>query len=507
MNSNPTNGTVRTPARSATPRSWWTWARGGLLAVAFLATAIAGFYTIEDWRGRRAWDRCRHELEARGEKLDWKTFIPAPVPDASNFFKAPGMIEWFSKNASAANTRTVRLLSLPGDPRVRDWPMTLEQVRALPEAPPADSMGIDSRSALRQSFAELAPEYDLLAAACARPQSRLAEDYAMPFSVDIPNFVNAREVAQTLSVHANLSLVDGRADVAAADLGMIARLAQVMGENQTLVGTMIDVAIMGSYVQTARDGIEANLFLAPQLVAIQEQVEPIDLLPVLTASMRGAERAGVIWLLDQPRAQIEAAFYGHTGPGRASRDLSWDRIFRRFALSLCPRGWIHQNQAFLARLDQELLDALDPEARRVQPEKLDAIDAAVAERFQRFSPYRWLAGQGTPNFVRAVKTLACNQTLLDQLRVACALERFRLAEGAYPESLDALRPDYLDHVPHDLFVEQPLQYQRDKPDAYRLWSMGWNKTDDGGEPVPAKRVGRVYTDADRDWVWALNRGK
>ena len=47
------------------------------------------FYAEENWRGRRAWNYYRHELEAKGEKLDFKSFIPPPVPDEQNFAMAP----------------------------------------------------------------------------------------------------------------------------------------------------------------------------------------------------------------------------------------------------------------------------------------------------------------------------------------------------------------------------------------------------------------------------------
>src|SRR5471030_153155 len=53
------------------------------------------FYAEEDLRGWVAWEHCKHELAAKGEVLDWNAYIPAPVPDDQNFFKAPKMTEWF----------------------------------------------------------------------------------------------------------------------------------------------------------------------------------------------------------------------------------------------------------------------------------------------------------------------------------------------------------------------------------------------------------------------------
>ena len=76
-------------------KSGWRILRRILISLAILVTLIAIFYTEEDWRGKRAWENCKRELEAKGAVLDWNDYIPPPVPDDQNFFKAPKMQEWF----------------------------------------------------------------------------------------------------------------------------------------------------------------------------------------------------------------------------------------------------------------------------------------------------------------------------------------------------------------------------------------------------------------------------
>ena len=77
----------------------WGVMRRCLFVFACLATVVGLFYAVENWRGKRAWEKCRRELEAKGEVLDWNAFIPAPVPDDQNIFKAPKMAEWFVKGS------------------------------------------------------------------------------------------------------------------------------------------------------------------------------------------------------------------------------------------------------------------------------------------------------------------------------------------------------------------------------------------------------------------------
>src|SRR5260221_1458941 len=72
-----------------------------LFVLACVATLLALFYTVAKAHGRRVWENCRHELKAKGASLDWAAYIPPPVPDEKNIFKAPKMAEWFVKNSSA----------------------------------------------------------------------------------------------------------------------------------------------------------------------------------------------------------------------------------------------------------------------------------------------------------------------------------------------------------------------------------------------------------------------
>lgn len=91
------------------------------------------------------------------------------------------------------------------------------------------------------------------------------------------------------------------------------------------------------------------------------------------------------------------------------------------------------------------------------------------------------------------------------LRTACALERYFLSFQKYPDSLDALRPDYLPEIPSDL-DSQSLRYALDETNGrYRLWSVGENLVDDWrGQPPPepVTKAGRRPPSPEHaiDWV-------
>ncbi|HXE42306.1 MAG TPA: hypothetical protein VN516_04710, partial [Candidatus Baltobacteraceae bacterium] len=124
--------------------------------------------------------------------------------------------------------------------------------------------------------------------------------------------------------------------------------------------------------------------------------------------------------------------------------------------------------------------------------KHDSISGALTV------PYKLLAALAVPNFVRAGQVTAHNQTIVDQAQIACALERYRLAHSQYPETLDALIPQFMEKIPHDIIGGQPLHYRRTTDGKFLLYSVGWNETDDGGLDLSPKG-GINYTNG--DWVW------
>ena len=70
-------------------------------------------------------------------------------------------------------------------------------------------------------------------------------------------------------------------------------------------------------------------------------------------------------------------------------------------------------------------------------------------------------------------------TNLDCARAAVAAERFRLATGRLPETLDQLVPDFLDAVPTDPFDVAPIRLTT-ADEGIVVYSIADNRRDDGG---------------------------
>jgi hypothetical protein len=80
---------------------------------------------------------------------------------------------------------------------------------------------------------------------------------------------------------------------------------------------------------------------------------------------------------------------------------------------------------------------------------------------------------------------------LEIARTLLVVERYRLAHGSLPKTLDQLVPGCLAAVPEDPFDGAPLRYKR-LHRGFLVYSVGEDRTDDGGREEPRKKQGETY---------------
>ena len=74
-----------------------------------------------------------------------------------------------------------------------------------------------------------------------------------------------------------------------------------------------------------------------------------------------------------------------------------------------------------------------------------------------------------------------------------------VSHGSHPEALDALTPQFLGKLPHDVITGQPLKYRRTDDSRFVLYSVGWNETDDGGQVALTSKGNADWNKG--DWIW------
>jgi len=439
-----------------------------------LAVLIVLFYAEEDWRGKRAWENCKRELEAKGEVLDWNAYIPAPVPDDQNFFKVPKMTEWF---VGRVRTDLMERLSNTNT-----------------------TATITTESAARNYLAwsdQFEPDFDLIRTALKRPYARMGGDYTQPYAMPIPNFVASRDLAQILAQRAKCYLLLGQPEKALREVTLLNDSRHFLegaptGKPMTLVAAMINVAVTGLYVDTIANGLQSHAWQEPQLVALQEQLGKVNLSPFVVEAFRDGIVTATYTLEKTPPAVIADQFITLRG----GKPNLWRRLKNPFYtfLIFAPRGWVYQNMVTYVKLRESMLDSYGLTNDLIFPSAANKSDDEI-HALKKWSPYTFLEATILPGFTRATQTLARNQTLANEAQIVCALERYRLAHGEYPETLDALVPQFIEKLPHDIIGGVPLIYRPTADGKFLLYSVGWNEKDDGGEP------GTLSDPKQGDWVW------
>jgi len=409
----------------------------GLLLLAVL------FYAEEDWRGWRAWENCKHELEAKGAVLDWNKLIPPPVPDEQNFFAAPKMTDWFVKGHDG--TELQNLLRNSNTASV-----------------------IKTETAANNYLAwsdKFQPQFDLIREALKRPYARMDGNYSNPAEQPLPNFVSVRVVAQTLAQRAKCDLLLGQPDKALQELTLLHDFRHLLeaaptGKPMTLVSAMINVAVTGLYVDTIADGFQKHAWQESQLVALQKQLAEINLAPFIAGAFE-CEPVATIHECEniEPRKMFAL---GAIITGSQKKPSLWDRLrgFDTRLWNLIPHGWIYQNMASYLRLSEKIRANLSDEHYLVTPKKTDRVWREVEKEMEHPGLFDLFSAIATPNYGKVMQTFAFNQTKANEAQIACALERYRLAHGDYPETLDALTPQFIEIIPHDIIGGEPLPYQR-----------------------------------------------
>jgi hypothetical protein len=165
-----------------------------------------------------------------------------------------------------------------------------------------------------------------------------------------------------------------------------------------------------------------------------------------------------------------------------------------------PSAYFYGNELAFAQMHRQFVEPLVDLTNRVAaPAALRQAQDAIASQMKHYSYYKIQSLMVFPAISTCVMKIARIQAQVDLARMACALERFRLAHANYPETLDALAPQFIEKIPNDVINGQPLHYRRTDNDSFVLYSVGWDEKDDGGTVVLFK--GGTVDPKKGDWVW------
>ncbi len=477
----------------------WRNARRALLGTAALATLVVGFYLEELWRGQRAWEAYRREIEALGGTIDLQKLTPPPVPDEQNFAMTPLLKPLFSENSPAQNQKSSTEL---GDRLmwVDAGGKYLENF--LPPVSGSWFLGqtVDLQAwrkslgqpDLLQALKKYDPVLDEISLASRRPYFRPTLDIR---KVNLAEFGTFLQLSRRYVVRALAELADGQTARAADDTITIFQLAKAEGDVPYMLSQLTALTDAGQAMQVFWEGVTAHQWSDSQLVDFSRELEKFDYLQAEFRSLQ-FERA----LFDERLSRAASA------PGGLDQwfkgDLQWQHTLVE---AFFPRGWIYLDRITLLRNYGNFLAAIDVPHHRVDLEKIKLAEGDPAQKRIENpklldDPFKvWVAF--TVSQISSLSTLFAEQEAwLDEAKIACALERFRLANGQLPEKLDELAPKFIAKLPTDIITDGPLHYQLKADGHFLLYEVGWDGKDDGGKVV-LQADGGAPDSKKGDWVW------
>ena len=489
-----------------------------IFGVACVATVVGLFYAEENWRGRHDWRQFEQACLARGITLDFASVVPPRVPDDQNFAMTPivhtsygqiltrdgNEIPNEQRDAHFVERMRMSLESPVFDHESSDgtdyeyngnWAKgrftklkvaqdyfraTATKTNEFPISAQAGSPAADVVLALSRYDGVIAE----LRAASRLPESRFPVNYnsESPWAILLPHLAPLKMCTLVLRLRSVAELQNNQPQPALDDTCLGFQLADKLRTEPCLISHLVRLAMTQIMLQSVWEGLAQHRWSDDQLAVLGAELATLDFIPSYRLSLHG-DLGGETREMDLIRRHRSRLLdLGMMSDGE-NKNIGWPGSLE-ITIHLVPSGWLYVNELRTARLITDFyLPVADSTTHLISPAKIRRADEALAADSQPPSPFNWYERVMIPALGKAAVKFAYGQAAVDLARTAVALERYRLAQGEYPETLDVLAPKFITAVPRDVIGGQPLKYHRQTDGRFVLYSVGWNETDDGGKVV------------------------
>lgn len=514
------NNTPQPPSKSR--RNW----RRTLIVLAWVVTLVALLYGLENWRGHRAWSKYRKQLEARGEVLNLRLLIPKPVPDEQNFAATPFVKTWFPKweddwatNFNRAQGLVARTDTDKAERKAKRnfvdlvaWEMAFAEIQSGAAPDPSKKftsgkLDLASRAkaapAVLAGFQESEPALAELRAASQRPHAvyPVVYDLENPWAILLPHLGRIKGICQRLQFKACAELAAGQSDQALQDVRLMHYMADSITNEPLLISYLVRLACLQLSTQPVWEGLADHRWTDAQLQELQARFAKINTFADMKLPIEGERAFGA----------MTPQLVQKKGLGLLDDLTKYDPnisspSFINFIGRLVPNGWYEMEMLnYCTLFEMQLTDVTDAASKRVYPAKATAASreleriiggGRLGRSLSGILNHRVIAGLMLPALGNVSKKAANGQVAMDHAMLACALERHRLVHREFPANLDALVPQFISEVPHDVITGEPYKYRRTDDGKFILSSVGWDEADDNG--VSGRTL---FDDENGDWVW------
>jgi hypothetical protein len=342
-------------------------------------------------------------------------------------------------------------------------------------------------------------------AASTREFSRYPVNYDLenPWSILLPHLARIKQLCQRLSLQACAELALGQSGPALDDVKLSLALLDSMKSEPFLISLLVRGSCLQAAVQPVWEGLAEHRWTDAQLQELQARFLAFDFLADVRHPLLTDRACGVLTVDLVKKHGFDVIGYSneeHAVPP------SFDNLADYLIGKLMPTGWYDREKLGYATLfDAQMKGFMDAGVKTISPDNVAANASNLTQQIYGGNPGSALHVLLGHHAVAALLLTALNgipakiamaQTAANQTALACALERYRLAQGQFPDQLAALAPAFLSRLPDDVLTGQPYKYRRTDDGQFILYSVGWNEKDDGGV------AGKTLFDLNQaDWVW------
>lgn len=266
--------------------------------------------------------------------------------------------------------------------------------------------------------------------------TKLGEKRGEAFLYPINSLSSLKTLARHYGDKARLYAYSGQREKTLEELQPLLNLASLEGYNSTLIEGLVRIAIRAMAAATVHSIILEDVLNEEDLLSIQTRFSRMNMMEDLRQTLEGEE------------AFCEKMF--------DVMDPSFMEGFWQQALAKLVRfsGYMDLNKAAIFKAMRGFRAAIDTEGQ--------TLDYAVWKKVADMpkSIFNILARQTIPAIGKASNKYLQIQSHRDVVILGCALERYRMKEGSFPEALEALIPEYLPQMPPGSLSQGNLSYTR-----------------------------------------------
>jgi ABC-type transport system involved in multi-copper enzyme maturation permease subunit len=451
---------------------------------------VFGFWWNLSARSSRTLSRWNEFKQTHGSELNFEATIPPRPADADNFFLSPSFQSLLNKKPEDASSIRLDVFRIRNNPRrsgfgsstdsllawvgadfvdfesmTRLYPNAWTKTMTRPEAAQEILKRLDAWDSEFANIAEAARK-------CTRFAVPAPADPASLFSRDSREMTVLDHLHTYLAIRACARLELGQTNDAFQDVLTCFRLARIAATSP-VSGTALQAQLLtGRTIQPIWEGLARGKWTDAQIESLQRELGSLDFLQLYLADVNRTVLAHIrLW--DQRAQQGITARFPNVWTSSQPLE-SWR-----------PRAFWYEDAMALYKVQEEIVASVDLDAGFIKGRDYNSSLNRMplqGNANELLGQYRWWPqGFNQVNYA---------QTMIGLVRVACALERWKLAEGKRPGTLEELFPKWIEKIPTDAMLGKPVHYLQTNG-TYRVFGFGQDLRDGSN----AK-----YSD---DWVWSL----